>query len=158
MLYRPPVLCLFCADETSSAQWTICVPSLHLQTHCREEARKGRWVCVHHTHPQALLLPGRHRASLGGTGPAPLRFLPSIRLLDMKQEATDGFVRDTRGGCHSTQRFLYGLATSSPRCSRYIVTEQASSIYMDEFMRGFSDNTDVSIFYFTSRDKQGISV
>ncbi len=30
LLYRLPVLRLLCADEISSAQWTICVPSLHL--------------------------------------------------------------------------------------------------------------------------------
>jgi len=40
--YRPPLLCLLCADETSSAQWTICVPSLLLQTLRGEDARKGR--------------------------------------------------------------------------------------------------------------------
>jgi len=30
LLYRLPVLRLLCADEISSSQWTIRVPSLHL--------------------------------------------------------------------------------------------------------------------------------
>ena len=80
--------------------------SLHLQTRHGENARKGRWAGGGHTHPQALLLPGRHRASVGGAGPVPLRFLLSTRLLDMKQEATDGFLRDTIGSYHCTERFL----------------------------------------------------
>src|SRR5438067_560093 len=42
VLDRPPVLCLWCAEETSSAQGTSCVPSLHLQTRRREEASKER--------------------------------------------------------------------------------------------------------------------
>ena len=58
LLYCPPVLCLWCVDETSSAQWTIFVPSLRLQTRRREDTRKGRCACRDHTHPQALLLPG----------------------------------------------------------------------------------------------------
>ncbi len=41
LLYRSPVLRLLCADETSSAQWTIYVSSLHLLTLRREDARKG---------------------------------------------------------------------------------------------------------------------
>ena len=41
LLDRPPVLGLWCAEETSSAQWTIGLPSLHLLTRRREEARKG---------------------------------------------------------------------------------------------------------------------
>jgi hypothetical protein len=35
-----------------------------------------------------------------------LRFWLSTRLLHMKQEATDRFRRDSRGGCHSTERFV----------------------------------------------------
>src|SRR6266516_1854040 len=42
LLDRPPVLGLWCADETSSAQGTIGVPSLHLLTRHREEASKER--------------------------------------------------------------------------------------------------------------------
>ena len=57
-------------------------------------------------HPQALLLPGRHRASVGGAGPLPLCFWLSTRLLHMKQDAADRFMRDTRGGCNSTERFV----------------------------------------------------
>jgi hypothetical protein len=103
---RAPRLGLWCAEETSSAQWTISVPSLHLLTPRREEARKGRYACEGHTHPRALLLPQRHRASLGGAGPVMLRFLPSTLLLNMKQEATDGFVREPRGCCHCPERFV----------------------------------------------------
>jgi hypothetical protein len=54
-LYRAPRLHLWCAEETSSAQGCICVPSLHLQTRRREEASKGRGAGGDHTHPQALL-------------------------------------------------------------------------------------------------------
>ena len=54
LLYRPPVLRLWCADETSSAQWCICVPSLHLLILRREEARKGRWAGGDQVHPPAL--------------------------------------------------------------------------------------------------------
>ena len=106
MLDRPPVLGLWCAEETSSAQGTIGVPSLHLLTLRREEARKGRWAGGDHAHPQALLPSGHHRASVGGTGPVPLRFLPSTRLLHMKHKATDGFLRDPIRGCHGTERFF----------------------------------------------------
>jgi hypothetical protein len=106
LLYRPPVLSLLCADETSSAQWTICVPSLQLQTLRREEARKGRCAGGDHVHLQALLLPGRHRASVGGTVPVPSRFLLSTLLMRMKKNATDRFMRDTIRGCYSAERFL----------------------------------------------------
>src|SRR3989440_5397265 len=54
LLDRPPGLGLWCAEETSSAQWTICLPTLHLQTRRREEARKGRWAGGDHAHAQAL--------------------------------------------------------------------------------------------------------
>src|SRR5947209_6915754 len=84
----------------------MCVPSLHLQTPRREEARKGRWAGGDYVYPQALLLPGRHLASVGGTGPLPLHFLPSTLLLDMKDEATDRFVRDPIRCCHGTERFV----------------------------------------------------
>ncbi len=40
LLYCPPVLRLLCADETSSAQWTIFVLSLHLLTLRRK--RQGK--------------------------------------------------------------------------------------------------------------------
>jgi hypothetical protein len=40
--YRPPVLSLLYADETSSAQLTISVVSLQVQGPRREEAKKGR--------------------------------------------------------------------------------------------------------------------
>jgi hypothetical protein len=41
LLYRPALLHLLCADGISSAQWTICVPCLLLQTLRREDERKG---------------------------------------------------------------------------------------------------------------------
>ena len=106
VLDRPPVLRLWCADETSSAQGTIGVPSLHLLTLRREEARKGRWAGGDHAHPQALLPSGHHRASVGGTGPVPLRFWPSTLLLHMKHEATDRFRRDPILLCNRTKWFV----------------------------------------------------
>ncbi len=54
LLHRSSVLWLWCADETSSAQGTICVPSLHLLIRRREEARKGRWAGGDQVHPPAL--------------------------------------------------------------------------------------------------------
>jgi len=106
LLDRPPGLGLWCAEETSSAQWTICLPTLHLQTRRREEARKGRGAGGDHAHPQALLPSGHHRASVGGTGPVPLRFWPSTLLLHMKHEATDRFRRDPILLCNRTKWFV----------------------------------------------------
>ena len=106
LLYRPPVLRLLCADETSSAQWTSCV----LPRTCRQYAgkRQGK-VAVQvatHAHVQALLLPGCHRASVVGKVPVPLRFLLSTLLMRMKKNATDRFMRDTIRCCYSAQGFL----------------------------------------------------
>ncbi len=106
LLSCPLVLCLWWTDETSSTRWTLCLPPLNLQTRLGEEARKGRGAGGDHVHLPALLLPGRHRASVAGTGPVPLRFLLSTPLLDMKHDAADRFMRDTIGGCHCTERFL----------------------------------------------------
>ncbi len=106
LLYRPPVLRLLCADETSSAQGTICVLCLHLLTLHKEDARKGRCAGGDHAHLQVLLLPGRYRASVAGTVPVQLRFLLSTLLLDMKHDAADRFMRNTIGCCHGTERFL----------------------------------------------------
>src|SRR2546429_2921239 len=103
--WTAPGLRLWCADGTSSAQWTICVLSLRLLRLRWEEARKGRWARGGHAYPQALLLPGRHRGSVEGKIPVPLRILLSTRLLHMK-EATDRFMRDTKRCCHDAQRFL----------------------------------------------------
>jgi len=102
----PSYATLLCADETSSAQGTICVLSLHLLTLRREDARKGRGAGGDHAHPQALLLPGRHRASVGGKVPVELRFWLPTLLLDMKHDATDRFMRDTIRCCYGTERFL----------------------------------------------------
>ena len=106
LLYRPPLLCLWWAAGLIGPQWSIFVPSLHLQTRRREEARKGRCACGPHKHPQALLLPGRHRASVVGKVPVQLRFFLSTLLLDMKHDATDRFRRDTIRGCNCTERFF----------------------------------------------------
>jgi hypothetical protein len=58
-----------------------------------------------HTHLQALLLPGRHRASVVGIVTAQLRILRSTLLLDMKLNATDRFMRDSIGGYYGAERF-----------------------------------------------------
>src|SRR5438876_5719768 len=58
LLDRPPVLRLWCADETCSTQWTICVPCLHLLPLCREDAWKGRCAGREHA-PSASSLAGR---------------------------------------------------------------------------------------------------
>ncbi|OLD83383.1 MAG: hypothetical protein AUF64_04800 [Chloroflexi bacterium 13_1_20CM_54_36] len=54
---------------------------------------------------QALLLPGRHRASVAGKVPVPLRFLLSTLLMYMKK-ATDRFRRDSISCCNCAERFL----------------------------------------------------
>jgi hypothetical protein len=90
--YRSPLLGLFCVDETSSAQWTICVPSLQLLPLCRERARKGRCADGNHANPQALSLPGHHCASVVGTVPVQLSLLLSTLLLGMKHDETDRFM------------------------------------------------------------------
>jgi hypothetical protein len=59
--------------------------------------------------PQAFastLLPGHYRAPVGGTGPVQLSFLLSTRLLDMKQETTDRFRRNTILLCNRTKGFV----------------------------------------------------
>jgi len=58
------------------------------------------------THPQALLLPGRYRASIGGTVTAQLRFLLSTPLLDMKHDAANCFMRDSICDCDGAKGFL----------------------------------------------------
>ena len=77
LLYRPPVLRLWCADRISSSQWTIFVPSLYLLKLCREDVRKGQCAGGNHMHLQALLLPRRHHASIIGKVTVPLSFLLS---------------------------------------------------------------------------------
>jgi hypothetical protein len=106
LVYCPLVLCLWWTDETSSTRWTLCLPTLNLQTRLGEETRKGRGAGGDHVHLSALLLPERHRASVREKGPVPLRFLLSMRLLPMKKKATDRFRRDTIRGCHGAKRFL----------------------------------------------------
>ncbi len=51
-------------------------------------------------------LSGRHRASAVGIETAQLRILLSTLLGDMKQKATDRFVRDTIRGCYGAERFV----------------------------------------------------
>ena len=81
-------------------------PSLHRETQCREGASRSLGVDGHHVQLQALLLPGRHRASVVGIETAQLRILLSTLLGDMKQNATDRFVRDTIRGCYGAERFF----------------------------------------------------
>ncbi len=59
-----------------------------------------------HTDLQALLLPERHRASVVGIVTAQLRFLLSTLLVDMKQDATDRFMRDSKLLCNRTKWFV----------------------------------------------------
>jgi hypothetical protein len=67
--YRPPLLCLLCANETSNAWW---IDYLHLFPHLQalpsEEARSGRCAGSDHAHPLALVLPGRYRVSVVRSG------------------------------------------------------------------------------------------
>ncbi len=85
-------------------------PSASLPCTCRHRAgkRQGKvdgqvgTTCIR----KLSRLSGRHLASVGGTGPVPLHFLPSTLLLDMKYEATDRFVRDPIRCCHGTERFV----------------------------------------------------
>jgi hypothetical protein len=62
-----------------------------------------RWS---HLQLQALLQPGRHRASVVGTVPVPLRVLLSTLLMSMQKNASDRFIRDTIRGCDCTERFF----------------------------------------------------
>jgi hypothetical protein len=104
--YRLPLLHWLCADDLISAQWTVCVPSRPLQTLRREYERKGRCAGRDHAHLQALVLPGYHSASVEGTVTAQLRFLLSRLFLDMKHDATDRFMRDTKLLCNRTKWFV----------------------------------------------------
>jgi hypothetical protein len=81
-------------------------PSLYLEIQCKEGASKSRDVDGDEVSLQALFLPGRHRDSIVRTVPRSLRVLPSTLLGDMKQHATDRFIRDTIGGCYCAERFL----------------------------------------------------
>ena len=56
LLDRPPGLGLWCAEETSSAQWTIGLPSLYLLTRRREEASKERLMGLWGPHASASSL------------------------------------------------------------------------------------------------------
>ena len=69
-------------------------PSLYLQTLRREDARKGRCTDRDHAHPQALLLPGHHRAPVLGKVTVQSSFLLTTLLLNMEYDATDRFMRD----------------------------------------------------------------
>jgi hypothetical protein len=106
LLYRPPVLRLLCANETCSAKWTICVACWLLLYLCIGKG-KGKPMCSeNHTELQALLLPGRIRASVVGIVTAQLRILLSTLLLDMKHDATNRFIRDSMRCCYNAQRFF----------------------------------------------------
>jgi hypothetical protein len=90
---RTAFLCYACfADETCSAQWTICGPFPVPADTAQEDAREGRCAGGDHAHPQALLLPGRHRASVVGTVTVRVRFLLYTLHMDMKHDATDRFM------------------------------------------------------------------
>ena len=135
LVYHAPVLRLWCADGTSSAQLTLPVMSLHSQMVHGEEARtmphpvgkpslcraSGSWHYSAATR-DGLMVADRARkqwlSSIGTRkrvcrfeglrpGGVPLRFLLSKRLMaTMKKDATDRFVRDSIGGGHGVQRFL----------------------------------------------------
>ena len=59
-----------------------------------------------HTHLQARVLPRRHCASVLRRVTVQLGFLLSTLLQDMKHDATDRFMRDTKRGCNGTERFF----------------------------------------------------
>jgi hypothetical protein len=102
--YRPPLLRLFCVNETSSAQRAIYAPfpapAETAQGRCKERSMR-RGILAH---LQALLLPGRYRASVVGTVPAQLRFLLYTLLLDLKHDATDRFMNRHPHRCLHTAR------------------------------------------------------
>jgi len=66
-------------------------PCLQVQGSCEQKSRCrwGRSVIA------SSLAAGRHRASVVGKVPGPLRFLLSRLLMHMKKKATDRFMRDT---------------------------------------------------------------
>src|SRR5258705_437856 len=73
----------------------------------REDVGKSLWAGGDQMQLQALLQPGRHRASVVvGTVPVPLRVLLSTLLMSMKQNATDRFMRDTICCCYCAERFF----------------------------------------------------
>ena len=72
--YRPLLLCLLCADETSNALWIIWIPFPALI-----DTAQGRYE-----ERSALLLPGHYCASVVGTVSVWLRVLLSILLMSIK--------------------------------------------------------------------------
>ena len=133
VVYRPPVLRLFCADGTSSAPLTLPIMSLHSQMVHGEDTRNmphplgkpSLWRVSGYWRYSAATLDGimvadrareqwlpsigtRKRAyRFEGLRPVgvPLRFLLS-RLLMLMKKATDRFMRDTIRCCYGAQGFL----------------------------------------------------
>jgi hypothetical protein len=58
------------------------------------------------THPQAFLLPGSHLFTFIGKVTVQLSFLLDMLLLDLLNNATDGFMRDTIRCCYGAEGFL----------------------------------------------------
>src|SRR5256885_4496286 len=109
LLYRPPVLRLWCADETSSAQWCICVPSLHLLILRREEARKGRWAGGDQVHPPALSA-FRTSSRLGRRNRTCPVTLLAVHAASGHEAGCDGSFRERP----HTRLPLYGAVPSAP--------------------------------------------
>jgi hypothetical protein len=85
------VVCRWDQQRTVDYLRPLPAPAATAQGRCKE-----RSMCRWGPHASAaLLLPGRHRASVGGTVPVELRFLLSTLLMHMKKKATDRFMRDT---------------------------------------------------------------
>ncbi len=68
--------------------------------------QQGLCACGDHTYLQALLLPGRHRASVVGKVTVQLSFFLYTLLTDMKNDATDRFMRNTIRFCNCSERFF----------------------------------------------------
>ena len=94
------VLCRWDQQRTADYLRPFPAPAETAQGRCKE-----RSMCRgNHAHLQALLLPGRYRASVVGTVTAQLRFLLYTLLLDMKHDATDRFMNRHPHRCLYTAR------------------------------------------------------
>jgi hypothetical protein len=85
---------------------TICFAFQHLERLLMEDERKSRCTGGGNTHPQALLLPGSHHFTFIGKVTVQLSFLPDMLHLDLMNNATDRFMRNSICGCYGSKRLL----------------------------------------------------